>query len=146
MDNIATLPLILVGGEGYISASQFVNQTFGSINPIDDSYMEYSLNIGGMWGTGTYGFPESDPIDLTQEQSAEMLYGDWGLTTAKGASMFLYGELSGKTLPINYTTEEYADAREWTNETVAEIYGIDVESSRRSKVTDDGSSVQKFRT
>jgi len=134
MDNIATLPLILVGGEGYISASQFVNQTFGSINPIDDSYMEYSLNIGGMWGTGTYGFPESDPIDLTQEQSAEMLYGDWGLTTAKGASMFLYGELSGKTLPINYTTEEYADAREWTNETVAEIYGIDVEAAGAAKL------------
>ena len=134
MDNVATLPLILVGGEGYISASQFVNQTFGSVNPIDNEYMEYSLNIGGMWGTGTYGFPAGDPIDLTQEQSSEMLYGDWGLTTAKGASMFLYGELSGKTLPINYSTEERTEAKEWTNETVAEIYGIDVEAAGAARL------------
>ena len=49
MNNVATLPLILVGGEGYISASQFVNQTFGSVNPIDNEYRDYSLNIGGMW-------------------------------------------------------------------------------------------------
>ena len=130
----SSLPLILVGGEGNISASQFVNQTFGSANPIDDSYLQYSLNIGGMWGTGTFGFPAADPIDLTQEQSANMLYGPWGLTTAKGANMFLYGELSGKTLPINYTTEEREDAKDWTNETVAEIYGIDAEAAGAAKL------------
>ena len=134
MDDVSTLPLILVGGEGYISASQFVNQTFGSINPIDDSYLEYSLNIGGMWGTGTFGFPAGDPIDLTQEQSANMLYGPWGLTTAKGANMFLYGELSGKTLPINYTTGQSDEAKNWTNETVAEIYGIDAEAAGAAKL------------
>ena len=134
MNDISTLPLILVGGEGEISASQFVNQTFGSINPIDDTYLEYSLNIGGMWGTGTYGFPQANPINLTQEQSANMLYGPWGLTTSKGADMFLYGELSGQTLPINYTTEELDVAREWTNETVAEIYGIDVEAASAAKL------------
>tara|TARA_B100000700_G_scaffold324797_1_gene431874 strand:- start:2629 stop:5517 length:2889 start_codon:yes stop_codon:yes gene_type:complete len=134
INNEFTLPLILVGGEGNISASQFVNQTFGSANPIDDSYLEYSLNIGGMWGTGTFGFPAADPIDLTQEQSAKMLYGPWGLTTAKGANMFLYGELSGKTLPINYTTEEREEAKNWTNETVAEIYGIDAEAAGAAKL------------
>ena len=105
---MTTLALILVGGEGYISASQFVNQSFGSLNPIDDSYTEFSLNLGGEWGTGAYGFPAGNPIDLTQNDSARMLYGKWGLTTAWGASMFLYGELSGKSLPINYTNREFS--------------------------------------
>ncbi len=125
VDDISVLPLILVGGEGYITASEFVNQTFGSVSPIDDTYSKYSLNIEGMWGSGTLGFPAGDPIDLTQSQSANMLYGQWGLTTPEGAGMFLYGELSGKSIPINFTTGERADSVEWTNETVASIYGID---------------------
>ena len=125
VDDVSALPLILVGGEGYITASEFVNQTFGSINPIDDTYMEYSLNAGGMWGSGILGFPEGDIVDLTQEESANMLYGEYGLTTAEGAGIFLYGELSGKSIPINFTTGESADALEWNNQTVADIYGID---------------------
>ena len=125
VDDVSALPLILVGGEGYITASEFVNQTFGSINPIDDTYMEYSLNAGGMWGSGILGFPEGDIVDLTQEESANMLYGEYGLTTAEGAGIFLYGELSGKSIPINFTTGESADALEWNNKTVADIYGID---------------------
>ena len=57
MNDITTLPLILVGGEGYISASQFVNQSFGSLNPIDDSYTEFSLNLGGEWGNWSLWIP-----------------------------------------------------------------------------------------
>jgi len=53
------------------------------------------------------------------------LYGEYGLTTAEGAGIFLYGELSGKSIPINFTTGESADALEWNNKTVADIYGID---------------------
>ena len=128
------LPLILVDGVGYISASQFVNQSFGSLNPIDDSYMEFSLNLGGEWGTGVYGFPAGNPIDLSQEDSANMLYGKWGLTTSWGASMFLYGELSGKSLPINYTNNQSAPHKEWTNETIAEIYDIDVEAAGAARL------------
>ena len=134
VDDVTLLPLILVDGEGYISASQFVNQTFGSVNPIDDSYTDFSLNIGGEWGTGAYGFPAGNPIDLTQNDSARMLYGKWGLTTAWGASMFLYGELSGKSLPINYTNNKSAPHKEWTNETVAEIYEIDVEAAGAARL------------
>ena len=87
--------------------------------------MEYSLNAGGMWGSGILGFPEGDIVDLTQEESANMLYGEYGLTTAEGAGIFLYGELSGKSIPINFTTGESADALEWNNKTVADMYGID---------------------
>jgi hypothetical protein len=124
-DDTSALPLILVGGEGYITASEFVNQTFGSINPIDETYAKYSLNLEGMWGTGTFGFPLGDRVNLTQNQSSNMLFGQYGLTTPEGSGMFLYGELSGKTIPINFTTGESADSVEWTNETVAAIYGID---------------------
>jgi hypothetical protein len=123
--DVSALPLILVGNEGYITASEFVNQTFGSINPIDDTYMEYSLNAGGMWGSGILGFPAGESVDLTQNQSANMLFGQYGLTTQEGAGMFLYGELSGKSIPINFTTGELSEAQDWTNETVASIYGID---------------------
>ena len=50
-----------------------------------------------MWGTGLFGFPAGDAVDLTQAQSANMLYADdIGLATSEGAAMFLYGELSGK--------------------------------------------------
>ena len=134
INDITHLPLILVDGEGYLSASEFVNQSFGAKNPIDDSYTDFSLNLGGEWGTGAYGFPAGNPINLTQNQSAEMLYGKWGLTTAWGANMFLYGELSGLTLPINYTTNTSAEAKEWNNNSVAEIYGIDDEAAGAARL------------
>lgn len=134
LTNQEALPLILVGGEGTITASEFVNQSFGAINPIDDTYMEYSLNAGGMWGSGILGFPSAPAVNLSQAQSANMLYGPYGLTTTNGASMFLYGELSGKTLPINYTTGESAPAQEWNDEAVAAIYGIDVNAAAAARL------------
>ena len=48
--------------------------------------------------------------------------------------MFLYGELSGKSLPINYTNNQSAPHKEWTNETVAEIYEIDVEAAGAARL------------
>tara|TARA_B110001452_G_C15236345_1_gene428038 strand:+ start:432 stop:3353 length:2922 start_codon:yes stop_codon:yes gene_type:complete len=130
VNDVSALPLILVGGEGYITASQFVNQSFGSTNPIDSTdeepaYMELSLNQNGEWGSGTYGFPEGLPVNLTQNESANVLYGEYGIATADGAGVFLYGELSGKSIPINFTSGEKDDSLEWNNQTVALIYGID---------------------
>ena len=124
-EDISQLPLILVGGEGYITASDFVNISFGAEDPVNGGYLEYSLNVGGNWGSGIYQFPRGDPVDLSANGSANILFGEWGLTTYEGASMFLYGELSGKSLPINYSTGEAEIAMEWTNETVAKIYDID---------------------
>lgn len=134
LTNQEALPLILVGGEGTITASEFVNQTFGAINPVDDTYMEYSLNAGGMWGSGILGFPSAPSVNLSQEQSANMLYGPYGLATSDGASMFLYGELSGKTLPINFTTGEAALAQDWNDEAVASIYGIDENAAAAARL------------
>ena len=48
--------------------------------------------------------------------------------------MFLYGELSGKSLPINYTNNQSAPHKEWTNETIAEIYDIDVEAAGAARL------------
>ena len=128
--NQEALPLILTGHEGNITASGFVNQSFGAINPIDDSYAEYSLNANGWWGSGLYGFPVAEKIDLTREQSAEILYGEYGLTTSNGSAIFLYGELSGKAPPFNFTTGEITeDALEWNNQTISQLYGIDVNAA-----------------
>ena len=132
--DIAALPLILVGGEGYITASEFVNQTFGSLNPIDNTYMQYSLNAGGMWGSGILGFPAGESVNLTQNQSSNMLFGPYGLATAKGAAMFLYGELSGKSIPINFTTGQRAEAQVWNAETVSSIYGIDENAANATRL------------
>ena len=132
--DVSSLPLILVGGEGNMTASDFVNTSFGAEDPVNGGYLQYSLNAGGMWGTGTYGFPSGDSIDITKEESANILYGPWGLTTPEGASMFLYGELSGKSLPINYSTGVDAEPMEWTNDTVAAIYGVDVEAAGAARL------------
>ena len=134
VSNEFALPLIFVNGEGNITASQFVNQTFGSTNPIDDSYMEFSLNMNGMWGSGDLGFPDAPVVNLTQEESARILYGPNGLTTANGSNMFLYGELSGKSLPVDLSTGILQDATEWNNQTVADIYQIDENAAAAARL------------
>jgi len=120
-----SLPLILVGGEGYISASEFVNTSFGGEDPINGGYLNYSLNLGGLWGTAFTGSSGKEPIALTPEQSSNVLFGPHGLTTQQGVAFFLYGELSGKTPPVNMDTLERAPAVEWNTSVVAELYGID---------------------
>ena len=61
VDGTTVLPLILVGGEGYISASQFVNQSFGSVNPIDDSYTDFSLEYRWRMGNWSIRIPCRKP-------------------------------------------------------------------------------------
>ena len=80
-----------------MNAEQFVNQTFGGMSPVGDPYLDRSLNLGGAWSS-VFG---NDPVDLTQEQSGNLLYGPIGLTTRTGATLFIYSELAGQTPPIN---------------------------------------------
>ena len=116
----------LLGGVGTMSAEQFANQTFGGMSPVGDPYLTNSLNMGGAWGTalvpGSAGAPA---VALTQAQSGNVLYGPFGLTTTAGATLFLYGELSGMTLPIDFTTMEPGTPMEWNTSTVAMLYGVD---------------------
>jgi len=116
----------LLGGVGTMNAEQFVNQTFGGMSPVGDPYLTNSLNMGGAWGTalvpGSAGAP---PVDINQAQAGNMLYGPLGLTTSTGATVFLYGELSGMTPPVDFTTMGPGVAMEWNTATIAALYGVD---------------------
>ena len=71
-----SLELGLLGGTGTMNAQQFVNQTFGDMNPTDGSYLTNSLNMGGNWGDGVIpGHSDATPISISQAQSANILYG-----------------------------------------------------------------------
>ena len=117
----------LLGGVGTMNAEQFVNQTFGGMSPVGDPYLERSLNLGGAW-SALYG---NDPVDLTQEQSGNLLYGPLGLTTDSGAAIFLYGELSGMTPPLNFSTSPPTPGTPmaWDAATIGALYGIDTNAA-----------------
>ena len=116
-----SMQLALVGGTGTINAGQFVNVTFGDEDPINGGHLDRSLNLGGMWNT-MYGLPA---VELTPEQSAKVLYGPLGLTTRTGATLFLYGEFSGQTPPVDLTTMQPRTPDEWNTDTIAALYEID---------------------
>ena len=115
----------LLGGVGTMNAEQFVNQTFGAASPVGDPYLENSLNMGGAW-SALFG---NEPVDLTQEQSANVLYGPLGLTTQTGASIFLYGELSGMTPPIDFATMGPGTPMVWDATTIGALYGVDTNAA-----------------
>ena len=134
LEDKSSLPLILVGGEGYITASEFVNVSFGGEDPVNGGYLDNSLNIGGLWGLIL-----GDTVELTAEQSGNILFGPMGLTTPNGTNLFLYSELSGKTIPVpvedvydgTLDLEDWtsAEAQVWNDELLAELYGIDENSA-----------------
>ena len=117
----------LLGGVGTMNAEQFVNQTFGGMSPVGDPYLERSLNLGGAW-SALYG---NEPVALTQEQSGNLLYGPLGLTTNTGAAIFLYGELSGMTPPLNFSTSPPTPGTPmaWDAATIGALYGIDTNAA-----------------
>jgi hypothetical protein len=126
-----SLELGLVGGTGTINAEQFVNQTFGGMSPIGDPYLTNSLNMGGAWGAALVpGHSDATTISLTPEQSGHILYHPvLGLTTSSGATLFMYGELSGMTPPINFTTMGAGEPMPWNNATIGALYGIDANAA-----------------
>ena len=116
----------LLGGVGTMNAEQFVNQTFGGMSPVGDPYLTNSLNMGGAWGAGMIpGHADATPVSITQAQAGNMLYGPLGLTTSTGATLFLYGELSGMTPPVNLMTMEPAAPMTWNASTIGLLYGVD---------------------
>ena len=121
-----SVQLGLLGSVGTMNAEQFVNQTFGGMSPVGDPYLTNSLNMGGAWGTALVPGSEGAPaVDLSQAQSGNALYGPLGLTTSIGATLFLYGELSGMTPPIDFATMGPGTPMEWNTSTVAMLYGVD---------------------
>jgi hypothetical protein len=70
-----------------------------------------------------------DAIALTPEQSSFILYNETlGLTTSTGATLFLFGEMTGTAAPV-------LGGAPWTNQTVAALYGIEpVDADALSKL------------
>ena len=119
----SSLPMVLLGGTGTMTAEQFVNASFGAEDPVNGGYLANSLNMGGAWSA--VFAPGSPAVDITAEQSGNILYGPLGLTSATGATLFLYGELTGMTPPLDLATMAPGPAMEWNTSTVAMIYGVD---------------------
>ena len=117
----------LLGGTGTMNAEQFVNQTFGGMSPVGDPYLTRSLNMGGNWGDGVIpGHADATPVSINQSQSAHILYHPiLGLTTQTGATLFMYGELSGMTPPVNLMTMDAAAPMTWNASTISMLYGVD---------------------
>ena len=95
--DVTSLPMILLGGSGDMTASLFVNTTFGAEDPLNGGYLANSLNLGGGWAA--LGASGGNAVDLDPALSGNALYGPLGLTTSTGSAIFLYGELSGFTPP-----------------------------------------------
>ena len=122
-----SLPMILLGGSGDMTASLFVNTTFGAEDPLNGGYLENSLNLGGFWGL----VEGRDNIDLDPAVSGNALYGPLGLTTSNGAAIFLYGELSGMTPPLNFSTNPPTPGAPmvWDETTIGALYGVDANAA-----------------
>lgn len=133
-NSTSSLQMALLGGNGTLNAKQFVNTSFGAQDPISGGFLQYSLNQGGDWGTMNL-LPD---IELTPEQSAEILYGPLGLTTTDGALLFLYGELSGKA-PPGYLGTPISETKSWDLEVIAAAYKIQTNEARalQELVVDD---------
>ena len=131
MTDATSLPMILLGGSGDMTASLFVNTSFGAEDPLNGGYLDNSLNLGGAWGTALVPASEGAPsIDLDAAVSGNILYGPLGLTTTPGATLFLYGELTGMTPPLNLATMEPGAPMEWNATTVSALYGVDANAAK----------------
>ncbi len=122
-----SLPMILLGGSGDMTASLFVNTTFGAEDPLNGGYLDNSLNLGGAWAM--VGASGGEAVNLDPALSGNALYGPLGLTTDTGAAIFLYGELSGQTPPIDFATMGPGAPMDWNEQTIAALYGVDTNAA-----------------
>ena len=126
----SALPMVLLGGTGTITAEEFVNVTLGGPDPINGGYLTYSLNAGGAWGTALLPTsPQGTPVSVDAATAGNMLYGQLGVATTTGATLFLYGELTGMTPPIDFTTMGPGAPMEWNDATVSMLYGVDANAA-----------------
>ena len=127
--DVTSLPMILLGGSGEMTASLFVNTTFGAEDPLNGGYLANSLNLGGGWAA--LGASGGNAVDLDPALSGNALYGPLGLTTSTGSAIFLYGELSGFTPPLNFSTNPPTPGAPmaWDENTIAALYGVDTNAA-----------------
>ena len=102
--------MILAGGQGTMNADNWWQISFGSEEPIAGGYIPIGLNRAEFEGT----------IDMDVSKVQEILYTSPYALTSDFASIFMYGELSGSTLPA----EEGAETTDWNDAYVAALYDI----------------------
>ena len=102
--------MILAGGQGTMNADDWWQISFGSEEPIAGGYIPIGLNRAEFEGT----------IDMDVSKVQEILYTSPYALTSDFASIFMYGELSGSTLPA----EEGAETTDWNDAYVAALYDI----------------------
>ena len=108
-------PMILIGGSGTIDAQLWWEISFGGVEPIAGGYLVIGLNRADYEGS----------IDLSVEKTREILYTSDYALTGDFSRIFIYGELSGVTLPMG-TEGPVAGGTEaeWNDAYVAGLYGI----------------------
>ena len=124
------LQMGLLGGVGQVTAEDYVNMTLGGPDILGDGYLTYSLNLGGAWGTALLPTsPQGSPVSVDAATAGNMLYGGLGVATTTGATLFLYGELTGMTPPIDFATMGPGAPMTWNDTTVSMLYGIDANAA-----------------
>jgi hypothetical protein len=128
--SVTPLQMGLLGGVGQVTAEDYVNMTLGGRDILGDGYLDYSLNLGGAWGTALIPTsPQGTPVSVDAATAGNMLYGPLGVATTTGATLFLYGELIGMTPPIDFATMGPGAPMTWNDTTVSMLYGIDANAA-----------------
>ena len=102
--------MILTGGQGTLNADDWWQLSFGGEEPIAGGYIPIGLNRGDFEGA----------VDMDVAKVTEILYTSPYALTSDFASIFMYGELSGSTLPA----EEGGATTDWNDAYVAGLYDI----------------------
>ena len=110
------IPNIIFGGTGSINADTWWEASFGGTEPLTGGYLSIGLNRGAYEGT----------VQMTAEKSREVLYDSPFALTGDFARIFIYGELSGVSLPMASDGSFEAGGAEvpWDDSYVAGLYGI----------------------
>ena len=121
----------LLGSTGQVTAEDYVNMTLGGPDFLNGGYLTYSLNAGGYWGTALLPTsPQGAPaVSVDAATAGNMLYGPLGVATTTGATLFLYGELTGMTPPIDFATMGPGAPMAWNDTTVSILYGVDANAA-----------------
>ena len=111
----AEFEMILVGNSGLMDADLWWQNAFGGVEPIEGGYLSIGLNRANYEGT----------VDIGTEKAKDILYDSNYALTSTFSTAFMYGEISGHTLPTGAEGFEMGGAQAiWDDAYVAGIYEI----------------------
>ena len=77
----------------------------------------------------TTNLSSRNSVSVDAATAGNMLYGSLGVATTTGATLFLYGELTGMTPPIDFATMGPGAPMAWNDTTVSMLYGVDANAA-----------------